>query len=103
MTDDLDRLHSLLLSGPQDRAALAGAFGGDREARLLIEEARRSTDWGALILPDPYRLARTDVELAEFLASERRRGLSILHRVRQQRRRGLEYLRALPLRQGTLL
>jgi hypothetical protein len=100
---DLERLRQLLLSGPCERAALAEAFGGDREARLLIEEARRTTDWGALILPDPYRLATSDDELAQFLGSERRRGLSILVRVRQQRRRGLDALRALPLRQGHLL
>ena len=100
--DDLERLRHLLLSGPCDRGFLAKTFGGDREARLLIEEARNSTDWGALILPDPYRLATSDEELAEFLGSERRRGLSILQRVRQQRRRGLDYLKALPLRQGNL-
>jgi hypothetical protein len=99
---DLERLRQLLLSGPCPRAELADHFG-DREARLLIEEARRSTDWGALILPDPYRLATSDEELAAFLASERRRGLSILQRVRQQRRRGLDYLRALPLEQGRLI
>ena len=103
MPDDLTRLRWLLQRGPCDRAALADAFGGDREARLLIEEARRSTDWGALIIPDPYRLARTPDELQDFIGSQRRRALSILVGIRQQRRRGMDYLKALPLKQGELL
>lgn len=108
---DLDLLKSLLFRGPIERDRLAQAYAeargldldsADRLARRDIEDARRTTDWGALILPDPYRLATSDEELAQFLGSERRRGLSILQRVRQQRRRGLDYLRALPLRQGRM-
>jgi hypothetical protein len=105
---DLELLRSLLHRGPITRDALAQAYAlahetdtdsADRLARKDIEEARRTTEWGALILPDPYRLAIDEVELAAFLASQRRRGLSILQGVREQRRRGLEFLKALPLRQ----
>jgi len=108
---DLEFLRSLLFRGPIARDALALIYAeahgldvdsADRLARKDIEDARRTTDWGALILPDPYRLATSDEELAQFLGSERRRGLSILQRVRQQRRRGLEFLKALPLRQACL-
>jgi hypothetical protein len=109
---DLELLCSLLHRGPIAREALAQAYAdayeidpesADRVARKDIEEARRTTSWGALILPDPYRLAVDEKELAAFLASQRRRGLSILQGVREQRRRGLEFLKALPLRQGELL
>lgn len=109
MTEPLDLLRSILRRGPISRPELAQAYAdeyrvdldsADRMARKDIEDARRTTDWGALILPEPYRLATSPEELSEFLGSERRRGLSILQRVRQQRRRGLDYLRALPLRQG---
>jgi len=108
---DLDLLRTLLHRGPIARDALAQAYAdahdtdpesADRLARKDIEEARRTTTWGALILPDPYRLATDEEELADFLASQRRRGLSILVGVRQQRRRGLDYLKALPLRQGRM-
>jgi len=109
---DLELLRSLLHNGPISRDELAQTYArhwqtdvdsADRMARRDIEEARRTTTWGALILPDPYRLATDERELAAFLASQRRRGLSILQGVREQRRRGLEYLQALPLRQGELL
>jgi hypothetical protein len=109
---DLELLRSLLHRGPIAREALAQAYAdeheidlesADRMARKDIEDARRTTTWGALILPDPYRLATDEEELAAFLASQRRRGLSILQGVREQRRRGLDYLKALPLRQGELL
>ena len=111
MTEPLDFIRSILHRGPIGRPELAQLYAdeyqvdldsADRIARKDIEEARRTTDWGALILPDPYRLATSDEELAQFLGSERRRGLSILQRVRQQRRRGLDYLRALPLKQGEM-
>lgn len=111
MTDGLDLLKRCLMGGPMNRDQLAWAYSAeravdlstaDRMARKDIEEARKTTEWGALILPDPYRIATSDEELAGFLASERRRGLSILVRVREQRRRGLEALRALPLRQGEM-
>jgi len=107
-TTDLELLCSLLHRGPIAREVLAQAYAdayeidpesADRVARKDIEEARRTTAWGALILPDPYRLATDEAELAAFLASQRRRGLSILQGVREQRRRGLEFLKALPLRQ----
>lgn len=109
---DLGLLCSLLHRGPIERFELAKQYSeahqvdietADRMARKDIEEARRTTAWGALILPDPYRLATDEKELASFLASQRRRGLSILQGVREQRRRGLDYLKALPLRQGELL
>ena len=107
--DDLELLKRILTAGPIGRQELALAFArtygcdlepADRLARRAIERARSTTDWGALILPEPYRLAKTPEELAGFLASERHRGLTILARVREQRRRGLDALKALPLQQG---
>ena len=109
--EELGFLRSLLHRGPIERFELAKQYAqahdvdmetADRMARKDIEDARRTTDWGALILPDPYRLATDENELARFLASQRRRGLSILQGVREQRRRGLDYLSALPLQQGRM-
>jgi hypothetical protein len=110
---DLELLRSLLFRGPIARDALAQAYAdahdvdlesADRLARKDIEEARKTTDWGEMILSNPYRFAISEEDMAKmerFLASERRRGLSILMRVRRQRR-GLDRYKALPLRQGDL-
>lgn len=108
---ELEPLRTLLHRGPITRDALALAYAeahgtdpetADRLARKDIEEARRTTGWGALIVPNPYRLAMSEDELEPFLRTQLSRGLEIIRGYREQKRRGLDYLKALPLRQGEM-
>ena len=79
----------------------------DRRMRHAISGLRRNHELGSLICGSSsasgYWIANTALELEEVLAEEDHRGRSILERVNQQRRRGLDAMRALPLEQGRLL
>jgi hypothetical protein len=78
----------------------------DRKVRQAIENLRRHSELGALITASSgnsgYFIAQDARELEMSLAEDERRARSILARTSSQRQKGLEALRALPLRQRGL-